>query len=92
MWTGKHGLHGQTGPNKVLCMRIDSSDAAAIYARACRAWYGKRALKVVNEQIRSLKRRGDTKGVAAWSKVADQVSELGASPKHSQRAAHGKLY
>ena len=73
-------------------MRIDSSDAAAMYARACRAWYGKRAIKVVNEQIRSLKRRGDIQGVAVWSKVADQVSQLGAIPKRGHSELHGKLY
>jgi hypothetical protein len=73
-------------------MEISPSEAAVIYARACRAWYGRRAAKVIAGQIRRLKHRGDSGGVAAWSKVADQLSELDAVHKPRHRAARGKLY
>ena len=51
-------------------MHITQDDAALIYARVCLAWYGRRALRVVADKVNELKRRGDTSGVAAWSKVA----------------------
>jgi len=51
-------------------MHITQDDAALIYARVCRAWYGRRALRVVADKVNELKRRGDTDGVAAWNKVA----------------------
>jgi hypothetical protein len=73
-------------------MHVSRSDAAVIYARACRAWYGKRALKVVTDQIRRLKRRGDADGVAIWTNVADRLSELNAVHKPRRGVMHGKLY
>jgi hypothetical protein len=51
-------------------------DATAIYARACRAWYGKRAPGVVKRRIKELQRAGDAEGVEVWSKVAQQLSQL----------------
>ncbi len=58
-------------------------DATAIYARACRAWYGKRAPSVVKRRIKELQRAGDAEGVEAWNKVAQQLSQL---PSHKQAA------
>ena len=71
-------------------MRVENSDAAAMYARACRAWYGKRALRVVNDQIRQLQQRGDQKGVVIWGEVAAQLSHLGIVPKDRQRDSEGR--
>jgi hypothetical protein len=51
-------------------MFVTEEEAAAIYARACRSWYGIKADSVVNSQIRALMARGDRKGVAAWRRVA----------------------
>ena len=73
-------------------MQVSRCDAAVIYARACRAWYGKRALTVATDQIRRLKRRGDTDGVAIWTKVADRLSELNVVHKARRGEMHGKLY
>lgn len=44
-----------------------------MYARACRAWYGPRASRVVKNRIEELRRAGDQEGVTAWSQVADQL-------------------
>ena len=74
------------------CMQISRSDAAVIYARACRAWYGRRALKVVTDQIRRLKRRGDADGVAIWTNVADRLTELNVAHKPRRGVMQGKLY
>jgi hypothetical protein len=73
-------------------MEVSSHDAAVIYARACRAWYGKRAVRVVSEQVRNMKRRGDAGGLAMWSTVADRLTELDAVHKRPDAELHGKLY
>ena len=57
-------------------MYASLDDAAAIYARACRAWYGKRAPRIVKKRIEELKRAGDAKGVEAWTQVADKLTLL----------------
>jgi hypothetical protein len=73
-------------------MQVSNHDVAVIYARACRAWYGKRAVRVVSEQVRKMKRRGDADGIAIWSKVADRLTELNAVRKSPGEELHGKLY
>jgi hypothetical protein len=55
---------------------VTEEEAAAIYARACRSWYGIKADSVVNSQIRALMARGDRKGVAAWRRVAGALKPL----------------
>jgi hypothetical protein len=57
-------------------MQASLDDATAIYARACRAWYGKRAPRIVKTRIEELRRAGDVKGVEAWTQVADKLSRL----------------
>jgi hypothetical protein len=64
-----------TNPS-VLSMYASLDDATAIYARACRAWYGKRAPRIVKKRIEELKRAGDAKGVEAWTQVADKLIAL----------------
>ena len=50
-----------------------------MYARFCVAWYGKRAIPVVREQIVVLEKRGDQSGVVAWSKVAEVLERMNAA-------------
>jgi hypothetical protein len=57
-------------------MYVSPDDAAAIYARACRAWYGRRAPRIVKKRIEELRQVGDLGGVAAWSLVAEKLSLL----------------
>jgi hypothetical protein len=57
-------------------MYVSKDEAAFIYARACRAWYGKRAVRVVKRRIEELRRAGDEEGVNAWTRVAGKLSEL----------------
>jgi hypothetical protein len=59
-------------------MHVTADDAARMYARACRAWYGGRALRVAKRTIRQLGQRGDKRGVEAWTKVADQLARIDA--------------
>jgi len=49
---------------------------AAVYARACRAWYGARAKTVVDSQINRLEAKGDLKGVDMWRLVAEAYPSL----------------
>jgi hypothetical protein len=72
-------------------MHVSQEDAAIMYARACRAWYGKRASNVVADKLRELQRRGDAGGVAAWGRVALALSQS-KKLRHHSRAALGKLY
>ena len=51
-------------------MFITEEQAATIYAKACRRWYGARAGSVVHSQVRKLMAQGDQKGVKAWQQVA----------------------
>jgi hypothetical protein len=55
-----------------------------MYARACRAWYGARAPRIVRSKIEELRRTGDDEGVRAWSQVADQL--LQARPRSTRHA------
>jgi hypothetical protein len=73
-------------------MHVSHDDAAAIYARACRAWYGKRALRVVTSRVDEFRRRGDTGGVAAWARVAVVLSQTKKSHGGQHDGALGKLY
>src|SRR5262245_61540877 len=57
-------------------MRVTSEDAAIMYARACRAWYGRRAPRIVKRRIEEFRRAGDRDGVSAWLQVADQLQQL----------------
>ena len=51
-------------------MFVTEEDAAAMYARACRSWYGPKAKSVAKSRIRALRAKSDHKGVNAWQKVA----------------------
>lgn len=73
-------------------MDLTPEDVAAIYARACRAWYGKRAFSVVVDKVHELQRRGDAAGVAAWERVAVVLEETAKSKNCRSSGALGKLY
>jgi hypothetical protein len=57
-------------------MKITHEQAAEMYARACRAWYGPRAKGIARKQIKQLERKGDRSGVAAWTAVAHHLSRM----------------
>jgi hypothetical protein len=50
-------------------MFITEKEAADMYARACRRWYGDQAKLVVSSKIGALEAKGDHKGVNAWTQV-----------------------
>jgi hypothetical protein len=78
-------------------MHVSDDDAAVIYARACRSWYGKKALHIVTNKIREQKRAGDVGGVKAWSQVATKLEDSEDSQKKNvplrfNGYQNGKLY
>jgi hypothetical protein len=64
-------------------MKVTSEEAYQIYARACRAWYGKNAIELAQKQIAKFRARGDHGGVDAWTKVAHNLKQLGDEEQRS---------
>jgi len=63
---------------------VTEDQAAEMYARACRGWYGARAQSVVGSKIQALKAKGDHEGVEAWRRVARALVRRGKSPMTSR--------
>jgi hypothetical protein len=57
-------------------MRVTDRQAASMYARACRAWYGRPAPRVVNDTIKQLRAANDESGVRMWTLVAEQLPRV----------------
>jgi hypothetical protein len=57
-------------------MEITEQEAAQMYARACKAWYGHRAKRIVRKRIKELQQRGDLDGVRAWTEVETHLSRM----------------
>jgi hypothetical protein len=57
-------------------MEITEQQAAQMYARACKAWYGHRAKRIVRKRIKELQQHGDLDGVEAWTEVGRQLSQI----------------
>ena len=57
-------------------MHVTEREAASMYARACKPWYGRRAQKVVKDEIKRLKAVKDESGVRMWSLVAEQLPRV----------------
>ena len=66
-------------------LRITEDDAAFMYARACRAWYGRRAPKVAKRTIKQLEQARDESGVRIWSRIADHLAQLAKDGSHAGR-------
>ena len=59
-------------------MFVTEEEAATIYAKACRSWYGARAGSVVHSQVRKLMAKGDGKeGLAASRACARKLKRRG---------------
>jgi hypothetical protein len=63
-------------------MRVTDQQAALMYARACRAWYGRRAPKVVKDTINRLRAEDDESGVRMWTLIAEALPDLRAQPPY----------
>jgi hypothetical protein len=59
---------------------VTDEEAAEIYARACRSWYGAKAKSVVKAKIRALRAKGDHKGAAVWKRVQQALERKEQDP------------
>jgi hypothetical protein len=56
-----------------MMMQVNPLEAAKIYAKACKAWYGPRARRVVEKRVHEMRTRGDKSGIRAWEQVAAEL-------------------
>jgi hypothetical protein len=59
---------------------VTEREAASMYARACKAWYGGRAPRVIKETIRHLRAKYDESGVRIWTLIAEALPDTRAAP------------
>jgi hypothetical protein len=57
-----------------------------MYARVCRAWYGRRAPRVVKDTITQLHAANDESGVRMWMLVAEELPRVRDEPSLANRA------
>jgi hypothetical protein len=69
-------------------MRVTEHQAASMYARACRAWYGRRAPRVVKDTIKRLRAANDESGVRMWTLIAEALPDTKAQPPIAGRPRH----
>jgi hypothetical protein len=63
-------------------MLITSDQAVSMFARYCRARFGKKAAHKVRSTAKALQKKGDTAGHDVWNRVADEIE------KDKSRRAH----
>jgi hypothetical protein len=54
-------------------MHVTPIEAAKIYAKACKAWYGPRAHRIVLKKVQEMRTLGDHSGIKAWEQVAAEL-------------------
>jgi hypothetical protein len=54
-------------------MHVTELQAASMYARACRSWYGRRAPRVIRDKIKQLRAANDESGIRMWTLVGEQL-------------------
>ena len=52
---------------------VTSDQAVSMFARYCRARFGKKALHKVKAKATALHKRGDLEGHRVWNRVADEI-------------------
>ena len=60
-------------------MQVTSHEAVVIFARYCRARFGKGASHKARERAQALEKRGDRRGHAVWNEVADEIEKAATS-------------
>ena len=69
-----------------ICLTED--DAALMYARACRAWYGRRAQNIAKRTIKQLEHAHDEPGVRIWTRIADHLKQLVKEGSYTSQRSH----
>jgi len=68
-------------------MWITQDEANVMFARYCRARFGKVAREQARAKAKALKKRGDLDGFIVWNKVADEIEKLERSSQPPSTAA-----
>ncbi len=61
-------------------MWITTNDAVVMFARHCRARFGKAARRPVRAKATALRKRGDLAGERVWTRVAEEIERNTVSP------------
>ena len=56
-------------------MQITQNDAVTMFARYCRARFGKKAVRKIRERAKALQKQGDVEGHDVWNRVADEIEK-----------------
>jgi hypothetical protein len=59
-------------------MQITADEAAFVYARACRSWYGSGARRMIMSQMEQLRYVGDPRALRICKLIAEELSKLDA--------------
>jgi hypothetical protein len=66
-------------------MQVTSHEDVVMFARYCRARFGKTAGRTARARAKALAKRGDTQGHAVWNEVADEIERAAkVSPRKSK--------
>ena len=57
-------------------MQITADEAAFVYARACRSWYGRGARRMIMSQMEELRHAGDPRALRICKLIAEELSKL----------------
>ena len=71
-------------------MWITQGEAVVMFARYCRARFGKSAARRVRAKAKALEKRGDIKGHEIWDRVAAEL-EKKTQPRSDFRELHQHL-
>jgi hypothetical protein len=70
-------------------MQITADEAAFVYARACRSWYGGGARRMIMSQMEELRNAGDPRALKICKLIADELTKLDAERRNEGSAPIG---
>jgi hypothetical protein len=59
-------------------MLVTADEAAFVYARACRSWYGRGARRMIMSQMEELRNAGDPRALKICKLIAEELAKLDA--------------
>ena len=68
-------------------MQITADEAAFVYARACRSWYGGGARRKIMAQMEELRDAGDPRALRICKLIAEELSKLDAQQRDERPKA-----
>jgi hypothetical protein len=68
-------------------MQITADEAAFVYARAYRSWYGGRARRMLMSQMEELRRGDDPRALRICKLIAEELSKLDTEQRDETRPA-----